>query len=60
MVMEVRFTLAVLRQKLVARAVNGYEMYGLRGILFEFLTEPQNMVVDGAGAGIVLVAPNII
>jgi len=58
--MEWRITVVALRQKLVACAVDGYEMYGLSGILFEFSTEPQNMIVDGAGAGIVFVAPDFI
>ena len=35
-------------------------MYGFRGILFEFLTQPQNMAVDGACARIVFVTPDLI
>src|SRR5262252_33468 len=56
----VRLELAELWQKFVAGPVNCYEVLGLRRFSFEFLTQPQNMVVDRAGARIVFVAPHFI
>src|SRR5215470_382891 len=49
-----------LRQKFVARTANRYEVPWLRRFSFEFLTKPQNMVVDRSGARVVLVAPHLI
>jgi len=49
-----------LGQKLVADAVDGSKMNRLRRILFKFLTQSQDVVVDGAGAGIVFVTPNLV
>src|SRR5215472_684710 len=56
----VRLELAELWQKFVAGTVNCYEVLGLRRFSFEFLTQPQNMVVDRAGARIVFVTPHFI
>src|SRR5215467_1630863 len=51
---------AELWHKFVAGSVNCYEVPRLRRFSFEFLAQPQNMVVDRAGARIVLVAPHFI
>src|SRR5882724_6580299 len=48
-----------LGQELVADTVHGSKMERPTSISFKFLTESQNVVVDGASAGIVLVTPHL-
>jgi len=49
-----------LRQELVADTVHGSKMERPTSVSFKFLTESQNVVVDGASAGIVLVTPHLV
>src|SRR5260370_5207948 len=51
---------AALGQELVADTVHGSKMNRPRRIPFKFLTQSQNVVVDGASAGIVFVTPNFV
>src|SRR5580704_1646209 len=46
--------------ELVSHSVNGAEMGGVRGIPFQFLPQLQDVIVHGAGGGIVLIAPDFI
>lgn len=49
-----------LRQELVAHTVHSLKMNWPTCISFKLLTESQNVVVDGASAGIVFVTPNLV
>src|SRR6266481_4501759 len=51
---------SALRQELVAHTVHGLKMNRPTSISFKFLTESQNVVVDGASAGIVFVTPHLV
>src|SRR5579862_1724854 len=46
--------------KLISHAVYGAEMYGAGRIFLQFLAKLENVVVDRASGGIVLVAPNFV
>ena len=46
-----------LRQKLVSNAVDGQKVLGPGGLYFQFLAQFQHVVVHGATARIVVVAP---
>ena len=49
-----------LGHELVARTMHGAKMDGSRRITFEFLTQPQDVIVYGARTGIVFVSPDFI
>jgi len=49
-----------LGQELVADTVHGSKMERPTSIFFKLLTESQDVVVDGASAGIVLVTPHLV
>jgi hypothetical protein len=40
--------------------MHGLEVNGTGGIRLEFLTQPQNVVIDCAGGGIVLESPDLV
>jgi hypothetical protein len=40
--------------------MDSLEMNGTGGIRLEFLTQPQNVVIDRAGGGIVLETPDLV
>lgn len=52
--------LIAMRQELVTNAAHSSKMCRPRRLSLEFLTQPQNMVVDGARARIVLVSPHLV
>jgi len=44
----------------VTNTMHGLEVNGTRRVRLEFLTQPQNVVIDCAGAGIVFKAPDLV
>src|SRR5215469_8091124 len=50
----------LLGDELVARTMHGAKMDGSRRVAFEFLAQPQDVIVYGARTGIVFVSPDFI
>src|SRR6478609_5523728 len=48
------------RYKFVAHAVHGAEVYRIGRVLLQLLPQLQNVIVHGAGGGIILIAPDFI
>ena len=46
--------------ELITHTVYGVEVNGACRIQLQFLPQPQNVVIDRAGAGVVVIPPNLI
>src|SRR5262245_773539 len=49
-----------LSDEFIAKAVDGLDVLGMFGVCFEFLAEPGDVDVDGAGRGHCVVTPNVV
>src|SRR5271166_485471 len=50
----------LLADKLVACTMDGTKMYRIGGVFFQFLSETQDVRIDGASGGIVVIAPHFV
>ena len=60
LVLAAQHRASVFKNESVTNAVHGFEVNGMGRVWLEFLTQPQNAVIDRAGAGIVFKAPDLI
>jgi hypothetical protein len=49
-----------LRDEFVTDAMYGLEVNGMGGIPLEFLSQSQDLVIDGAGAGVIIKTPDLV